>query len=78
MIKFLEHKIKDPNFIRLVKRIFRTPIQENGKIETLTGGAVQWDNFTSTIQYCYESSQFTALTSRIFTAEFLIKVRSVF
>ena len=43
MIKFLEHKIKDPNFIRLVKRIFRTPIQENGKIETLTVGAVQWD-----------------------------------
>lgn len=53
MIKFLEHKIKDPNFIRLVKRILRTPIQENGKIETSTVGAVQGGQISPVLSNIY-------------------------
>jgi group II intron reverse transcriptase/maturase len=32
IIKFLEHKITDKKFIRLVKRILKAPIEENGRI----------------------------------------------
>lgn len=41
LIKFLEHKITDPKFMRLIKRILRTPIEENGSTVTPVKGAIQ-------------------------------------
>jgi len=38
MIKFLEHRIQDPNIIRLIKRFLKSGIMENGvRHETLEG-----------------------------------------
>lgn len=41
IIKFLEHKITDKNFIRLVKRVLMSPIEENGKLTQSEYGCPQ-------------------------------------
>ena len=41
LIKFLEHKISDRNFIRLLKRILKANIIDNGKLMLNTEGAPQ-------------------------------------
>lgn len=53
MIKFLEHKISDPNFIRLTKRILRTPIQEKGEVRLSTQGAIQGGQISPVLANIY-------------------------
>ena len=41
LIAFLEHKITDKNFIRLMKRVLKANISENGKLTLVEEGAPQ-------------------------------------
>jgi RNA-directed DNA polymerase len=41
MIKFLEHRIGDPNLIRIIKRFLKAGIMEEGKWEESSSGAPQ-------------------------------------
>jgi len=41
VIKFLEHKITDKNFIRLLKRVLMAPIEKNGKLTQSDFGCPQ-------------------------------------
>jgi len=53
IIKFLEHKITDKNFIRLVKRILMTPISENGTITQSLKGCPQGGPISPVISNIY-------------------------
>ena len=53
MIQFLEHKITDPNFIRLVKRVLRTPVMEKGVQTTPQAGAIQGGQISPILSNIY-------------------------
>jgi len=53
IIKFMEHKIIDRNFIRLVKRMLMTPISEKGIITQSTQGCPQGSCLSPVISNIY-------------------------
>jgi len=53
MIKFLEHKIGDPNFIRLVHRFLRAGIMEEGKYLESDKGTPQGGNMSPILANVY-------------------------
>ena len=53
IIKFLEHKITDKNFIRLVKRVLMAPIEENGKLAQTAFGCPQGGSISPVISNIY-------------------------
>jgi len=53
MIKFLEHRIGDPNFIRLVYRFLRAGIMEDGKYQESDKGTPQGGNMSPILANVY-------------------------
>lgn len=41
LMKFLEHRIADPNFLRLIRRFLKAGIMENGELRDATAGTPQ-------------------------------------
>lgn len=53
MIQFLEHKVTDPKFIRLVKRVLKTPVMEKGMQTTPEAGAIQGGQISPILSNIY-------------------------
>lgn len=53
MCKFLEHRISDPNFIRLVKRFLRNGYMEEGKVHQVEEGTPQGGNISPMLANIY-------------------------
>lgn len=53
MSKFLEHRISDPNFIRLVNRFLRNGYMENGRVHSVEEGTPQGGNISPMLANIY-------------------------